>query len=51
MIGYSPNSHLDLRLNVNNLFDKYYYRTVSYPRNGNLLGEPRSFMLTAQYKF
>lgn len=51
MIGYSPNPQLDVRLNLNNLFDRYYYRAVGYPDNANLLGEPRSFMLTAQYKF
>ncbi|MDH4990669.1 TonB-dependent siderophore receptor [Aquamicrobium lusatiense] len=49
--GYSPNENLDFQLNVNNVFDKYYYRAVGSPIGGNILGEPRSFVLTAKYKF
>ncbi|MCD4514351.1 TonB-dependent siderophore receptor [Brucella pseudogrignonensis] len=51
MAGYSPHDNLDFQLNVNNLFDKVYYRNISLPAEGNQFGEPRSFVLTAKYKF
>ena len=34
-----------------NLFDKHYYKSVGYTDNANILGAPRSFMLTGTYKF
>lgn len=51
MAGYSPNENLDFQFNVYNAFDKHYYRAVNYPDSANLIGEPRSFLLTAKYKF
>lgn len=51
MAGYSPTRNLDFQFNINNVFNKEYYRAIGYPDNGNLFGEPRSFMLTAEYRF
>lgn len=51
MAGYSPSRNLDFQLNVLNVFDRNYYRSISYPDNGNVLGEPRSWLLTARYSF
>lgn len=50
-IGYRINPHLSAALNVNNLFDKKYYRTLGSLNGSNWYGEPRSVMLTltAQY--
>jgi len=48
-IGYTANAKLSLRLAMNNLSDKVYYRRIN-TREGNLYGEPRSFMLTARVK-
>jgi outer membrane receptor for ferric coprogen and ferric-rhodotorulic acid len=53
MAGYRFDKHLDIQLNVNNLFDKTYYRSISSSATSsqNVYGEPRSFMLTARYQF
>ena len=51
MLGYKVSQNLDLRLNVNNVFDKRYYQTI----NGNtynafgLYGEPRNAALTVKW--
>jgi len=54
VLGYRVNKQLDLQLNVNNLFDRVYYKGVG----GDVLwgptdsyGDPRNFMLTAKYTF
>lgn len=49
--SYRVNDTLDLALNVNNLFDKKYYRTIGTLNNGNWYGEPRNFMVTLQMSF
>lgn len=54
MVGYRPTENLDLRLNVNNLFDETYYKSVGYgPTWGSTdwYGEPRNVVLTARYTF
>lgn len=52
MAGYRLGKHLDIQLNVNNLFDEVYYRNISSsPNRGSIYGEPRNFMLTAKYQF
>lgn len=51
MAGFSPNENTDFRLNIYNVFDKHYYKSVGYTDNANLLGAPRSFMLSGTYKF
>lgn len=38
-------------LNVNNLFDKHYFRSVDTTRLGNIYGEPRNVMVTLRGKF
>ena len=45
MAGWAVNKNLDLRLNISNLFDKYYYQSVGG------FGEPRKVKLTAKYSF
>lgn len=45
MAGWSVNPKLDVRLNISNLFDKYYYQSIGG------FGEPRKFKLTAKYSF
>ncbi|WP_455924566.1 TonB-dependent siderophore receptor [Pseudomonas putida] len=54
MAGYKVSQHLDLQLNVNNLFDKVYYQSIAYsPAWGpsDVYGTPRNMMLTARYAF
>ncbi|WP_371106469.1 hypothetical protein [Pseudomonas sp. CFII64] len=53
MAGYRASEQLDLRVNVNNLFDPTYYVSVA---NGgydpyDIYGDPRNFKLTARYSF
>jgi len=48
-VGYTVSKNLSLRLSVNNLADKVYYRKIS-TGSGNLYGEPRSVMLTARVR-
>ena len=54
MAGYEVNQHLDLQVNANNIFDRVYYSAigsnVTWGSNDNY-GNPRSYMLTAKYKF
>ncbi|MFA7669471.1 MAG: TonB-dependent receptor, partial [Burkholderiaceae bacterium] len=50
-VGYRPTDQLDLRLAVNNLFDKYYYSNVGWSTGGNVFGAPRNATLTAEYRF
>lgn len=51
MVGYQHDEHLDVQLNVTNLFDKTYYRIIPTSGGNALYGEPRKFMLTAKYSF
>jgi catecholate siderophore receptor len=51
MIAYEVNKHLDLRLNVYNLFDKEYIETMNNNGARVRLGLPRTAMLTAEVKF
>lgn len=53
VMGYQPNRHVDVQLNINNLFDKRYYQAISsQARLGdNIYGEPRNVMLTARYRY
>ena len=47
-IAYRFSDQLSLALNVGNLTDKTYFRSISYGRN--YFGTPRSFLLTLQYR-
>jgi outer-membrane receptor for ferric coprogen and ferric-rhodotorulic acid len=49
-LGYRVSRNLNLALNVNNLFDKTYYRTIGLA-SGNWYGDPRNAMLTLQAAF
>lgn len=54
IIGYKVSQKLDLQLNINNVLDKHYYRSIA---NGvewgptDVYGEPRSARITAKYTF
>jgi iron complex outermembrane receptor protein/outer membrane receptor for ferric coprogen and ferric-rhodotorulic acid len=43
--------HLDLALNVDNLFDKVYWEKVSSPSRQNFFGEPRRLTLALRANF
>lgn len=52
MAGYRVSEALDLQFNIDNLFDKHYYRNINgttYPVQ--VYGAPRNYLLTAKYGF
>lgn len=49
--GYAWSRNMDIRLNINNLFDKNYYQNIGWTTGGNVFGAPRNFMLTGKYTF
>ena len=54
MAGYEVNKHLDLQLNANNVFDRVYYSAIGTDTvwgATDTYGNPRSYSLTARYKF
>ncbi len=53
LLAYRASERLDLRLNIDNLFDKRYWAAIGANTSYavNQYGEPRKFMLTASYKF
>ncbi len=51
MASYRVSKNLDLRLNLNNVFDKYYYQTIGSTQDNNHFGAPRNFLITATYRF
>ena len=54
MAGYEVNKHLDLQLNANNIFDRVYYSSIGSDvtwGSTDTYGNPRSYMLTAKYRF
>jgi outer membrane receptor for ferric coprogen and ferric-rhodotorulic acid len=50
--GYKINDNLQLRLNIDNLFDRNYYQALGYSwaASQTRYGTPRNFMLTLNYK-
>ena len=51
---YRPTEHLSLQVEVNNVFDKTYYRNISsgYAWSaGELFGDPRNVLVTLRAKF
>lgn len=50
-LGYRINQQLSVALNINNLFDRSYYQSLSSTAWNNRYGEPRSAMLTLQAKY
>lgn len=51
MTEYRIDPHWSVTLNLNNAFDKWYYRTVGSATSGNYYGEPRAWKLTLRGKF
>jgi catecholate siderophore receptor len=51
MASYEVNKNLNVRLNVNNVTDELYARALNNNSNRTYLGDPRSFLLTVEYKF
>ena len=51
MAQYRIDRHWSASVNINNVFDKTYYRTMGRSSNGNFYGEPRSaaLILRASY--
>ena len=49
MVSWDINPQWTARLNVNNLFDKYYYSSIS--TSSVMYGEPRGYMLTLTGRF
>jgi outer membrane receptor for ferric coprogen and ferric-rhodotorulic acid len=50
-IGYRMGRNTTLALNINNLFDRAYYQSLSGVAWNNRYGEPRSAMLTLRTAF
>lgn len=50
-LQYRIDRHWSATLNLNNLFDKTYYKTVGSSGSGNWYGEPRSVKLTLRGSF
>ena len=51
MASYQFSRQLDIRLNINNLTDKYYYQAIGSTQDNNHFGAPRNVLLTARYRF
>lgn len=51
MAEYRFDPRWTLTLNVSNLFDKWYYRTVGSSASSNYYGEPRNVLLTLRGRF
>jgi outer membrane receptor for ferric coprogen and ferric-rhodotorulic acid len=50
MAKYSIRKDLSIQLNINNLFDKYYYSNVGQ-FNQVAIGNPRNYTANLTYKF
>jgi catecholate siderophore receptor len=51
MLSYPVNSHLALRLNAYNVFDKRYVAAINKSGYRYTPGTPRTFLLSADYRF
>ena len=51
VVGYDVNRHLTLRLNVNNLADEAYSRSLNSNGGRYVPGAARSYLLTASVQF
>ncbi|MFT3964939.1 MAG: TonB-dependent siderophore receptor [Sphingobium sp.] len=54
MLGYKVSDRLDLQFNVNNVFDKSYYRAIGYDirwGSTDAYGDPRNVLMTLRGKF
>ena len=50
MTRYQISKNLSATVNVNNLFDKYYFTNIGF-YNSAVYGEPRNFMVTTRWDF
>ncbi len=50
-LGYKIDEHWTAAVNVNNLFDRTYYQSLSNPHWNNRYGEPRSFNVSLRGAF
>ncbi|HEP8709209.1 TPA: Fe(3+)-pyochelin receptor FptA [Pseudomonas aeruginosa] len=50
-LGYKIDEHWTAAINVNNLFDRTYYQSLSNPNWNNRYGEPRSFNVSLRGAF
>lgn len=50
-LGYRFDKHLSAALNINNLFDRRYYQSLSGTSWNNRYGEPRSIALTLRAEY
>ena len=51
MIAYDVTDHVNLRLNIDNIFDETYATTTNWNGSRATLGAPRSFLLTTGFAF
>ena len=51
VLTYPVNDHFELRLNVNNVFDKDYVAAINKSGYRYTPGAPRSVLLTANFRF
>ncbi|MFT3803613.1 MAG: TonB-dependent siderophore receptor [Burkholderiaceae bacterium] len=49
--AYQLNPRIELALNISNLFDREYYKSIQTPADHNFLGDPRMAMLTMRVKY
>ncbi|WP_262386292.1 TonB-dependent receptor [Pseudomonas sp. WS 5021] len=49
MTGYNVNKNLKVQANLNNVFDKRYYQSISNPAGANLFGDPRNVAVTMRW--
>lgn len=53
MVGYRYDAHIQAQINLNNVFDKRYYLSItdSPIRAENVYGDPRNVMISVKYTF
>ena len=49
MTGYNVNKKLKVQANLNNVFDKHYYQSISNPAGANIFGDPRNVAVTMKW--
>jgi len=49
MTGYNVNKNLKVQANLNNVFDKHYYQSISNPAGANIFGDPRNVAVTMKW--
>lgn len=49
MTGYNVNKKLKVQANLNNVFDKHYYQSISNPAGANIFGDRRNVAVTMKW--